>query len=137
MLAHQIDRVRRARTVGTVCFATTGNAADDPVAALAEREGVPVFRGSEHDVLDRFLRGAELVGADVAVRLTGDCPLTDPELIDAVVGVFRDAEPAVDYPPNSFPRTWPIGLDVDVAGMASPRPGGPAPHHTPHPDHHT
>src|SRR3546814_5883437 len=47
MLAHQIDRVRRARTVGTVCIATTGNAADDPVAALAEREGVPVFRGSE------------------------------------------------------------------------------------------
>src|SRR3546814_6034329 len=121
MLAHQIDRVRRARTVGTVCIATTGNAADDPVAALAEREGVPVFRGSEHDVLDRFLRGAELVGADVAVRLTGDCPLTDPELIDAVVGVFRDAEPAVDYATNSFPRTWPIGLDVEVAAMAALR----------------
>src|SRR3546814_7564052 len=98
MLAHQIDRVRRARTVGTVCIATTGNAADDPVAALAEREGVPVFRGSEHDVLDRFPRGAELVGADVAVRLTADCPLTDPELIDGI-GRAHVCTPATNAPP--------------------------------------
>src|SRR3546814_18507730 len=112
MLAHQIDRVRRARTVGTVCIATTGNAADDPVAALAEREGVPVFRGSEHDVLDRFLRGAELVGAAVAVCLTGHCPLTDPELLEELVGLLRTDEPAVAYPPNSFPHPGPRRLNA-------------------------
>lgn len=121
MLAHQLDRIRRARTIAAVCVATTGNAADDPVAALAEREGVAAFRGSEHDVLDRFVRAAEGVGATVAVRLTGDCPLTDPALIDAVVGVFRDAAPPVDYASNSFPRTWPVGLDVEVASMAALR----------------
>lgn len=117
MLAHQIDRVRRARSVETVCIATTGNAEDDPVAALAAREGVAVFRGSEHDVLDRFVKAAGHVGATVAVRLTGDCPLTDPALIDAVVEVFRTAQPPVDYASNSFPRTWPVGLDVEVASM--------------------
>ncbi|GHD52459.1 spore coat protein [Thalassobaculum fulvum] len=121
MLAHQIDRVRRARSVEAICIATTTNADDDPVAALAGREGVAVFRGSEHDVLGRFVGAAGLVGADIAVRLTGDCPLTDPELVDAVVGVFRSAEPPVDYASNSFPRTWPIGLDVEVASMAALR----------------
>lgn len=121
MLAHQIDRVRRAAAVDAICIATTVNAADDPVAALAEREGVAVFRGSEHDVLDRFLKAAGHVGADIAVRLTGDCPLTDPALIDMVVGVFQSADPAVDYASNSFPRTWPIGLDVEVASMAALR----------------
>ncbi|MEQ9335480.1 glycosyltransferase family protein [Thalassobaculum sp.] len=121
MLAHQIDRVRRAGTVDAICIATTVNAEDDPVAALAQREGVAVFRGSEHDVLDRFARAAGHVGAEVAVRLTGDCPLTDPALIDAVVGVFRSATPPVDYASNSFPRTWPVGLDVEVASMAALR----------------
>jgi len=121
MLAHQIDRVRRARSIDAICIATTTNAADGPVAALAEREGVAVFRGSEHDVLDRFVKAADHVGADVAVRLTGDCPLTDPALIDAVVDVFRTAEPPVDYASNSFPRTWPIGLDVEVASVPALR----------------
>lgn len=121
MLAHQIDRVRRARSVESICVATTSNAEDDPVAALAEREGVAVFRGSEHDVLDRFVKAAGHVGADVAVRLTGDCPLTDPALIDAVVDAFRSADPPVDYASNSFPRTWPIGLDVEVASMQALR----------------
>lgn len=117
MLAHQIDRVRRARTLDAICIATTTNATDDPVAELAGREGVAVYRGSEHDVLGRFVKAADHAGAEVAVRLTGDCPLTDPELIDAVVEVFRTADPPVDYAGNSFPRTWPIGLDVEVASM--------------------
>lgn len=121
MLAHQIDRVRRAGSVDAICIATTTNAQDDPVAGLAEREGVACLRGSEHDVLDRFVRAASHVGADIAVRLTGDCPLTDPELIDAVVSVFRSARPPVDYASNSFPRTWPIGLDVEVASVAALR----------------
>jgi spore coat polysaccharide biosynthesis protein SpsF len=121
MLAHQIARVRRAATVDTVCIATTTNADDDPVAALAQAEGVAVFRGSEHDVLGRFVQAADSVDASIAVRLTGDCPLTDPALIDAVVGVFRDSDPPVDYATNSFPRTWPIGLDVEVASMAALR----------------
>ena len=114
VLAHQIDRVRRATRVDRICIATTTNDDDDPVAELAEREAVAVFRGSESDVLDRVLRAAELVGADVTVRLTGDCPLTDPELVDSVIDRFETADPAVDLATNSVPRTWPIGLDVEV-----------------------
>lgn len=121
MLAHQVDRVRRASSIDTVCIATTLNADDDPVATLAEEIGVTVFRGSEHDVLDRFVRAAESVDAEIAVRLTGDCPLTDPALVDAVVAAFRESDPPADYATNSFPRTWPIGLDVEVASMAALR----------------
>lgn len=121
MLAHQVDRVRRASSIDTVCIATTLNADDDPVATLAEEIGVTVFRGSEHDVLDRFVRAAESVGAEIAVRLTGDCPLTDPALVDAVVAAFRESDSPADYATNSFPRTWPIGLDVEVASMAALR----------------
>ena len=121
MLAHEIDRVRRANSVERICIATTTNADDDPVVALAEAEGVAVFRGSEPDVLGRFVGAAESVGAEIAVRLTGDCPLTDPALIDSVVALFRDSDPKVDYATNSFPRTWPIGLDVEVASMTALR----------------
>ncbi|MEQ8395475.1 glycosyltransferase family protein [Thalassobaculum sp.] len=121
MLAHQIDRVRRAHSIDTICIATTTNATDDAVSELATRDGVAVFRGSEHDVLGRFVAAAEHVGADTVVRLTGDCPLTDPALIDAVMAVFRSADPAVDYATNSVPRTWPIGLDVEVASMVALR----------------
>lgn len=121
MLAHEIDRVRRAASIDAICIATTSNPEDDPVAALAEREGVATFRGSEHDVLGRFVGAAECVGAELAVRLTGDCPLTDPALIDAVVALFRTSDPAVDYATNSFPRTWPIGLDIEVASLAALR----------------
>ncbi len=119
MLAHQVDRVRRARRLTAVCIATTTNATDDPVAELAAREGVFVTRGSETDVLGRVFAAAEQLGADTVVRLTGDCPLSDPELIDAVVDRFLTADPPVAYASNSIPRTWPIGLDVEVASMAA------------------
>lgn len=130
MLARQIDRVRRAKRIDEIVIATTTNATDDPVADLARRESVQAFRGSEHDVLERYVGAARASDADVVVRLTADCPLLDGPVIDAVVGAL-EAEP-LDYASNVLDqRTYPRGLDVEafhadvlfrVARLATSRP---------------
>lgn len=110
-----IGRVRRARTLDDLWLATTTNASDDPLAALCEKHGVPVYRGEEHDVLARFLGAARWARADVVVRLTADCPMSDPALIDEVISVF--AQGGFDYVSNVMVRTYPDGLDVEVFSL--------------------
>lgn len=112
LLEHHLERLRRCRTLDAVVLATTVNATDDPVAALGEALGVPVFRGSEQDVLSRFAGAAELGMADLVVRVTSDCPLIDPALIDELVSGFLQNQ-AADYRSidvGQFPR----GLDAEV-----------------------
>lgn len=115
LLAVLIERLRRAPGVDAVVVATTVNAADDPIAALAERLDVGVFRGSEHDVLGRVCGALRKSGADVCVEITGDCPLVDPRLVGEALDAFvatRDVHP---YVSNSDPyRAVPAGLDVQV-----------------------
>ena len=112
MLARVVERLRRARTLDGVVVATSRGAGDDPVARLCAELGVPVYRGSEEDVLDRYARAAEEFGADVVVRITADCPLVDPAVVDLVVERFRAAD--ADYASNTLERTYPQGLDVEV-----------------------
>lgn len=112
MLAHVIDRVSRARSVDRVVVATTTEPSDDPVAALAAGAGAMVTRGPVDDVLTRFVMAAAQSGAGVVVRITADCPLIDPGVIDAVVRV-RD-EHGADYAGNVEPATFPDGYDVEV-----------------------
>jgi len=92
MLAYMLERVQRARLDDVIVVATTTNAADDPVEALAERMGVRTFRGSEHDVLRRYMGAAAMVGAQVVVRLTADCPLIDPAHVDAAITRFAEGD---------------------------------------------
>lgn len=116
LLAHHLGRLRRARRVDAVVLATTVNATDDPVADLAGRLGVGVFRGDEQDVLGRFAGAAEAFGAEVVVRVTADCPLIDPVLIDEAVGRFLEgqgADPPMDYV-NIDTSLYPRGLDAEV-----------------------
>lgn len=116
LLAWHLERLKRSVRADVVALATTTNADDDPVAALAAALGVAVFRGDEHDVLGRFAGCARMVGAvgddDVVVRVTADCPLIDPALIDALLDrLAQEAE--VDYvniDSNRFPR----GLDAEA-----------------------
>jgi len=115
MLERQIKRVRRAQTVDELVIATSDAVQDDPIAALAEKLGVTCFRGSEKDVLDRYYHAAEKVGADTVIRVTGDCPLHDPEVIDEVVEHFRAS--ACDY--CSGPSNYPEGLDTEVFTFAA------------------
>jgi spore coat polysaccharide biosynthesis protein SpsF (cytidylyltransferase family) len=112
LIVHMIQRVRRAATLSALWLATSASPENDPLAALGSELGVPVFRGSEDDVLSRFAEIAERASADVVVRLTGDCPLHDPGVIDEVVRHFLRAD--ADYVSNSLVPTYPDGLDVEV-----------------------
>jgi spore coat polysaccharide biosynthesis protein SpsF len=116
LLEWMLDRVMAARSVDGVLVATTEHARDDPIAELAKRVGAGVFRGSEHDVLGRFRGAAAMADAGTLVRLTGDCPLMDPAVVDCVVAAFEAASPAVDLVTNAPPagRTYPDGMDVEV-----------------------
>jgi spore coat polysaccharide biosynthesis protein SpsF len=113
MLARQIERAARARLVDFVAVATSEDASDDPIAALCAVFGIPSYRGSLADVLGRFQGASERLGpADHIVRLTGDCPLTDPAIVDACVAAH--IANGADYTANGVDRTYPDGLDVEV-----------------------
>jgi len=90
MLARVVTRTARAMSVNQVLLATTTDASDDPVAACCDSMGVPYTRGSLHDVLDRYYQAASQYKADVVVRITADCPVIDPLLIDDCVNTLLD-----------------------------------------------
>jgi spore coat polysaccharide biosynthesis protein SpsF len=114
ILSHVLRRTARARRIDRVVVATTTDPADDAIVDLADRQAWTVVRGSLDDVLDRYLMAARLVDADVVVRITSDCPLIDPDVIDAVVDAFLAGD-ALDYASNTLePRTFPRGLDLEV-----------------------
>ncbi len=133
MLARVVERAQRARTVTQTAVATTVDASDDPIERLCIERGYPCFRGSAQDVLDRYFQAARQFGADIVVRVTADCPVIDPELIDEVVMALLGEEAVsgqwavdsgqklstrYDFAANRLPppwgRTYPIGLDVEV-----------------------
>jgi len=120
MLARVVDRAGRAERLDAVVVATSTEAADDPIALACESMGFDCSRGSSSDVLDRVFEAARRARADVVVRITADCPLIDPGLIDQAVAVYLDANPAWDLVANRLPegRDFPIGLDLEVCGMA-------------------
>ncbi len=117
MLERVLNRVRRSATLNKVVVATTTKAGDADIVAECARLGVPVFRGSEEDVLDRYYEAAKATKAEVVVRITADCPLIDPQVVDSVVSSFLNHRP--DYASNSLNRTYPRGLDVEVMSSAT------------------
>ena len=112
MLGCVINRLRRSQLIDELLVATTDLRSDDPIAAECRRCSVPVSRGDEKDVLDRYLRAAQLSKAEVVVRITADCPLIDPQVTDKVIKGFLDALP--DYASNTLERSYPRGLDTEV-----------------------
>lgn len=112
MLAFLLSRLATAK-VDRVVVATSDLAQDDPVEEVARGAGFDVVRGSERDVLARFRSAIAAHPAEVVVRITGDCPLTDPALVDEIVRLHL--ERSADYTSNVLPRTYPKGLDVQVA----------------------
>lgn len=117
MLALHIERLQRCRSFGRLVLATSTEPSDDPVAAVAARAGIAVFRGALDDVLDRFHGASRPFAPSHVVRLTGDCPLADPALIDRVVALALAAD--ADFTSNTLERTWPRGLDVEVVRFAA------------------
>jgi spore coat polysaccharide biosynthesis protein SpsF len=112
LLSLLVSRLMRAERLERTLIATSDESDDDPIAALAGRLGVGVHRGPRDDVLTRF---AEAIGAyrGTIVRITGDCPLIDPGVVDAVIELLEET-PGCDYASNVEPRTYPDGLDVEA-----------------------
>ncbi len=112
MLERHLDRLRSVRNIDRLIVATSVEKSDLPVAALCRELGIDCFRGSLDNVLDRFYHATESYNPDVIVRLTGDCPLADPGVIDGGIDYFLKSD--YDYVSNSLERTYPIGLDFEV-----------------------
>ena len=103
MLARVIERAKRAKLVDEVVLATTTDPSDDPVAEFCAERGYNVTRGSLNDVLDRYYQAAKQYDADVIVRLTADCPVLDPDVVDETIAVIANAEIATsqEHAPRS------------------------------------
>lgn len=145
MLVRVIERTRRAKSLTEVIVATSLDKSDDPIKQLCEARGYLCFRGSLRDVLDRYYQAARAYSADVVVRITADCPIIDPGVIDQTVAAFWgygnqliteseqpgkitsptevSSPPAWDFAANRLPppwkRTFPIGLDTEVSTFSA------------------
>ena len=112
MLLRQLERVSRSASLDQIVVTTSDDSSDDVLADVVTEAGFPVVRGSLDDVLGRFMAVIDEVHPEAVVRLTGDCPLASPTVIDAVVEAFHASD--VDYLSNTMIPTYPDGLDVEV-----------------------
>ena len=143
MLVRVVERASRTITLDRIMVATTDDPSDDPIVALCKEYSYAVYRGSVHDVLDRYHGAAHSLDSRVIVRITADCPVIDPAVIDRTVeGYFGKVEPqdevlsrreflqdlpteegpfdfAANRLPPPFHRTYPIGLDVEVCSASA------------------
>ena len=112
VLCRVVRRLRRASMIQEVAVATTESPRDEPIIEACRQLGVAYFCGPEQDVLDRYFRAVQQFGSDAVVRITSDCPLIDPELVDQVVDSFVAHH--ADFGCNVLPRKYPRGLDTEV-----------------------
>lgn len=114
MITHIIERIKRAKSISTIMVATTRLKTDNQIIEIAKQNDCDYYQGEENDVLDRYYNAARYIHAEIIVRITSDCPLIDPEIIDTTVEEMIE-DPTLDYVSNVLsPRTFPRGLDVEV-----------------------
>jgi spore coat polysaccharide biosynthesis protein SpsF len=124
MIQRVVERTRHASSLDAVVVATTSEEADRPLAEFCASMDIPFTRGSQHDLLDRYYQAALANRADIVVRVTADCPLIDPALIDQTVGLItgqqiQNTDFSCNRLPPPFSRSLPIGLDVEACTYAS------------------
>ena len=107
-----ISRLKKAKRIDQIVVATTTENSDDPLVSFLESKKISVVRGDRDDVLDRYVKAAKKTKAGVVVRITGDCPLVDSEIVDNLVADYQKG--GVDYVSNIDPPSFPDGLDVEV-----------------------
>lgn len=112
MLAYEIGRILQSKKIDQLVVATSTNSEDDVIEQIALNCGVECFRGDLNNVLDRFYQCAKKFKASHIVRLTGDCPIIDPQVIDEVISLHISS--SADYTTNGIKRTFPDGLDTEV-----------------------
>jgi spore coat polysaccharide biosynthesis protein SpsF len=119
MLAHLVERLRRAPSIQAIVLATTVNRADDALIEFANEHKIHHYRGSEDDVLARVIGAAELARAEVVVEVTADCPIIDPGIVEQVIRLYRHNP--CDYASNVHVRTYPDGMDTQVFALSALR----------------
>ena len=112
LLSIHINRIKKAKKINSIIIATTNKKNDDVIKQQADKLNVNCFRGDEDDVLDRFYQAAKIHNPDYVVRLTSDCPLIDPILIDEIIKATISSN--VDYCSNTLIESYPDGQDIEV-----------------------
>lgn len=112
MVLRQLERIARSALIDHIVLATSSDPTDDVLAEVVAKNGIAVVRGDLNDVLHRFIQVINVYDPNVVVRLTADCPLASPQVIDKVIEHFRSSH--ADYVSNTMSPTYPDGLDVEV-----------------------
>jgi len=112
-----IERLKRSKSIKKIIVATSKNILDQEIKKTCKKLGIFCFQGSEQDVIDRYYKAAKLFKAQNIIRITADCPIIDPKVVDQVVDLFFNKK--VDYATNTMPATYPDGLDVEVFNFES------------------
>ncbi len=115
LLEYQLERLYTVKSADQVIIATTDQEQEQPIVDLCQKLSVPYFRGSEEDVLSRYYGAATKYQVDTVVRVTSDCPLIDPAVVDQVISFYLSHQNEYDYVSNTFPElTYPRGMDTEV-----------------------
>ena len=117
LLGHLVKRIKASRYVNDIVIATTTNERDNAIIEFAKAENLKFYCGSEDDVLDRFYQASVLYGLETIVRVTPDCPMLDPDVMDIVISKFSEGN--YDYVSNVITPTFPDGLDTEVFSFQS------------------
>ncbi len=119
ILQQVIGKIQRVTSIDTIIVATTTNTSDDPIVEIAHNEGTSAFRGSEDNVLERYMHAAKSASLDTIVRITSDCPCIDPQTTSQIIKEHLSS--GADYTSNTIERTFPRGLDTEVFSMSALR----------------
>lgn len=119
LLQYLIERVRQSNLIDNIVVATTTSDVDEPIVELCKKMSIPYYRGSETDVLSRYYEAAMQIKADVIVRLTSDCPILDPKVMDTVIAFFLSNHHSYHYVSNTLQRSFPRGMDTEVLSLAA------------------
>lgn len=112
MLSYEIKRILQSKKIDKLVVATSTNPEDDIIEHIAKQNHIECFRGDLNNVLNRYYQCAKQYQPDHIVRLTGDCPIIDPEVIDEVISLHLSSQ--ADYTSNGIKRTFPDGLDTEI-----------------------
>ncbi|MCA9749776.1 MAG: glycosyltransferase family protein, partial [Romboutsia sp.] len=115
MILHQLERISKSKLIDSLVIATSSYETDDELARVCINAGYKVFRGDLNNVLSRYYHAALQENATHIIRLTGDCPLSDPLLIDEMINFYQNNN--FDYVSNAVEATYPDGLDVEIFSM--------------------
>ena len=119
ILWHVVNRLKRSRLIRKIVVATTKDIKDNMIEDYCIKQDIDFYRGSEKDVLDRYYQAASIYQADPVVRITADCPMIDPDIVDKVISGYLADIDNLKGSSNTVKRTYPRGLDTEVISFSA------------------